>query len=176
MTQAIAGVAPPTSGEVTSMVVWPGLTALSTPPLGRFGCTLGRLYSIRAGIGNILTVGNILVLLSIPLALQMFIAGLLPGLARRYVLTNRRVIVERKQFSWSAKWVEEMSVSLENFDAIDVVVLPGQAWYPAGDLIFRNGDVETFRLFGVTRPETFRRTCLKAHVSFVGVQQLVGTN
>ena len=102
----------------------------------------------------------------------MFFAGLLPGLARRYVLTNRRVIVERLQFSWSAKWVEEMAVSLDNFDSIEVVVLPGQAWYPAGDLIFRNGEVETFRLMGVTRPETFRRTCLKAHTSFVGVQQL----
>ena len=173
MAQAIAGVAPPTSGEVTSMVVWPGLTALSTPPLGRLGCTLGRLYSIKVGVGHILTLGNFFALLSIPLALQMFIAGLLPGLARRYVLTNRRVIVERKQLSWSAKWVDEMSVNLDNFDAIDVIVLPGQAWYPAGDLVFRKGDVETFRLFGVTRPETFRRTCLKAHASFVGVQELV---
>ena len=173
MTQPIAGVAPPTSSEVTSMVVWPGLTALSTPPLGRLGCTLGRLYSVQLGIGNIFTLGNLLALLSIPLALQMFFAGLLPGLARRYVLTNRRVIVQRRQFSWSAKWVEEMSVGLDNFDAVDVVVLPGQAWYPAGDLIFRNGDVETFRLLGVMRPETFRRTCLKAHTSFVGVKQLV---
>lgn len=176
MGQAIAGVAPAQEAEVTSMVVWPGLTALSTPPLGRLGCTLGRLYSIRTGVGNIFTLGNFFVIASIPLALQMFIAGLLPGLARRYVLTNRRVIVERKQFSWSSKWVEEMAVRLDNFDAIDVVVLPGQAWYPAGDLVFRKGDVETFRLFGVTRPETFRRTCLKAHASFVGVQKLAATS
>ena len=172
MTQPIAGVAPSTASEVTSMVVWPGLTALSTPPFGRLGCTLGRLYSIQTGIGNILTLGNLFALMSIPIALQMFFAGLLPGIARRYVLTNRRVIVERLQFSWSAKWVEEMAVSLDNFDSIEVIVLPGQAWYPAGDLIFRNGDVETFRLIGVMRPETFRRTCLKAHTSFVGVQQL----
>ena len=171
MGQAIAGVAPSQVTEVTSMVVWPGLTALSTPPLGRLGCTLGRLYAIKVGIGSILTLGNLFALLSIPLALQMFIASLLPGFARRYVLTNRRVIVERKQFSWSAKWIGEMAVSLDNFDAIDVIVQPGQAWYPAGDLIFRKGDVETFRLVGVTRPETFRRTCLKAHASFVGVQE-----
>ena len=176
MGQAIAGVAPAQDAEVTSMVVWPGLTALSTPPFGRLGCTLGRLYSIRTGVGNIFTLGNFFVIASIPLALQMFIAGLLPGLARRYVLTNRRVIVERKQFSWSSKWVEEMAVGLDNFDAIDVVVLPGQAWYPAGDLVFRKGDVETFRLLGVMRPETFRRTCLKAHASFVGVQQLAPTS
>ena len=176
MTQPIAGVAPSAASEVTSMVVWPGLTALSTPPFGRLGCALGRLYSIRTGVGNIFTLGNFFVIASIPLALQMFIAGLLPGLARRYVLTNRRVIVERKQFSWSSKWVEEMAVSLDNFDAIDVVVLPGQAWYPAGDLVFRKGDVETFRLLGVMRPETFRRTCLKAHASFVGVQQLAATS
>jgi len=59
--------------------------------------------------------------------------------------------------------VPERWVELSRFDAIDVIVRPGQAWYPAGDLIFRKGQVETFRLEGVSRPETFRQTCLKAH-------------
>jgi hypothetical protein len=87
------------------------------------------------------------------------------------VLTNRRVLVQRKKFSWKAPWVDEMSVSLDNFDQIEVVVQKGQDWYPAGDLVFRNGDVETLRLLGIVRPETFRRTCLKAHASYVGVQK-----
>ena len=62
-------------------------------------------------------------------------------------------------------------VDLDRFDAIDVVELPGQEWYPAGDLIFRRGTIETFRLRGVQRPETFRQTCLKAHQAYVGVRK-----
>ena len=37
--------------------------------------------------------------------------------------------------------------------------------------VFKQGAVETFRIWGVPRPETFRHTCLKAQMSFVGVQQ-----
>jgi hypothetical protein len=62
-------------------------------------------------------------------------------------------------------------VDLDRFDAIDVVVLPGQEWYPAGDLIFRRGSVETFRLRGVLRPETFRQACMKAHLAYVSVRR-----
>lgn len=176
MKQAIAGVAPSQLDEVTSMAVWPTITALHTPPFNRLGITLGKMYSIKAGCGSVLTVGNMLVLLSIPIALQMFIFSLLPGICRRYRLTNRRVIVERRKFSFSSPWVEEMAVALDNFDDIEIVVLKGQDWYPAGDLVFKNGEVETFRLLGVSRPETFRQTCLKARASFVGVQQALGTS
>ena len=74
-----------------------------------------------------------------------------PWDCRRFRLTNRRVIIE-KGFNAEA----ERSLPLEQFDAIDVNVLPGQEWYPCGELIFRNGRVETLRLSGVPRPETFR--------------------
>ena len=67
---------------------------------------------------------------------------------------------------------EIKSISLDRFDSIDVVVEPGQAWYKAGDLVFRLGPVETFRIAAVPRPETFRQTCLKANMSFVGVKKL----
>jgi hypothetical protein len=95
----------------------------------------------------------------------------LPGLFIRnplnwhYRLTNRRVVVE------SLFGGELNGVSLDRFDTIETVVEPGQAWYKAGDLVFRQGAVETFRIWGVPRPETFRQTCLKARMSYVGVQQ-----
>ena len=74
----------------------------------------------------------------------------------RYRLTNRRVLVEQP-FGGG----EQQSVSLDRFDTVTLEVLPGQEWYPAGDLIFRNGPIETFRLSGVPHPEGFRHTCLK---------------
>lgn len=182
MKQAIAGVTPPEEGEVTIMNVWPSLAALQG---GRFW---GRLYGNRTGFtlfGIPVTVGRIIALLSIPLILPIFFVMLLPCFiyvpkwrsipqiyvsnpwAKRYRLTNRRVIVERLSGE------EEASVSLDNFDAVEVLVLPGQQWYPAGELVFRKGNVETFRLSGVPRPETFRQTCLKAQQAHSTVKKAV---
>lgn len=162
MKQAIAGVSPPSVSETTIMTVWPSLAATG------IGRGLGRLYGISIGIGW-LTLGKLIVLLSIPVVLPLFFLMLLPFSSRRYRLTNRRVIIEKGVAGRPERWVE-----LDRFDAIDVVVLPGQAWYPAGDLVFRNGQVETFRLSGVMRPETFKQTCLKARNGFVGVRQAIG--
>ncbi len=36
---------------------------------------------------------------------------------------------------------------------------------------FAREALETFRLAGVPRPETFRQTCLKARMSYVGVRK-----
>lgn len=173
MAQAIAGVSPATESETTIMTVWPSIAAT---PVGR---ALGRWYESEAGItvlGVPITVGRILALMSIPLALVVFFHMLVPRLplvvfgwpnpsCRRYRLTNRRVVVEQA-FGGG----EQQSVSLDRFDSISVDVLPGQAWYPAADLVFRQGAVETLRLSGVPHPGGFRHTCLKAHQAFVGVQ------
>jgi hypothetical protein len=179
MSKAITGVAPTELGEVTNMVVWPSVA--------RFGIArmLGRLYRIRVGIGNVLTIGNLIALATIPVGLAMYFIKINPGfgiprfaswvpaifwiwnpLCVRYRLTNRRVVIEH---GFSGK--EILAVSLDRFDSIAVNVLPGQQWYKAGDLIYSNGGIETFRLHGVQRPETFRHTCLKARQSFVGVQK-----
>lgn len=182
MKQAIAGVAPPELGEVTIMTVWPTLAARAD---GRF---FGRLYANRSGVrllGIDVTLGKLIALASIPLILPIYFLMVLPCFifvpklgplpplyvsnpwARRYRLTNRRVVVER------ASGEEVAAVSLDAFDAIDVRVLPGQAWYPAGELVFRKGTVETFRLSGVPRPETFRQTCLKAQRAHASVKHAV---
>lgn len=66
---------------------------------------------------------------------------------------------------------EVKSIELDRFDTIEIDCKPGQAWFAAGDLVFKRGDLETFRLEGVSRPESFRQTCFKSHMSFVGVKQ-----
>jgi hypothetical protein len=160
MKQAIAGVAPPELGEVTIMIVWPSIGGTE---LGRL---LGRAMSIKAGFGSIFTVGNLIALLVAPLAAPFYFTKYAPWDCRRYRLTNRRLIIE-----WGLHGAEERSVPLDEFDTVEVEVLPGQAWYPCGDLVFRRGKIHTMRLLGVLRPETFRRTCLKAQISFVTVQR-----
>ena len=159
MKHASAGVTPAHVGEATVMIVWPSIAATS---LGRF---FGRLYSIDAGI-SVITVGNLIALASIPIMAALYFARKFPIWVQRYRLTNRRVIIER-----GVQGRPEQYVDLDRFDEIDVMVLPGQEWYPAGDLVFRRGNVETFRLRGVLRPETFRQTCMKARQAYVGVQK-----
>lgn len=159
--QAIAGVAPSQLSEVTVMTVWPTMGSLLP---GRW---LGMLYDrkVTTGLGNVLSLRNLLILITIPGALKLFAWLIAPIRCRRYRLTNRRVVIQR---GYLAKDV--MSVGLDQFDSIETEVLPGQAWFRCGDLVFKRGGIEVFRLAGVSRPETFRHTCLKAHMSYVGVQ------
>lgn len=154
--QAIAGVTPPEKAEVTVMTVFPTLAAY---PAGRF---MGRLCGIRAGVG-FFTLGKLMALALIPFAVGLFVFSLLPGVLTRYRLTNRRVIVQTGLRAVDQRWVD-----FDRFDSIEIEVLPGQEWYPAGELIFRSGKVETFRLSGVSRPETFRHTCLSARRGYLG--------
>lgn len=67
--------------------------------------------------------------------------------------------------------VETKSVRLDRFETIQIVQRPGQEWFDAGDLLFLQNGIETFRLAGVSRPETFRQTCLKSQLAFVGVKR-----
>jgi hypothetical protein len=160
--------------EVTVMTVWPSLSATG------FGRLWGRLFALDFGFrlfGIPVTVGRLFALASIPFMVALYFLmrlprfpGILIGIRNpwcsHYRLTNRRVVVENPFGS------EIKSVALDRFDAIDIVVQRGQAWFRAGDLVFRLGPTETFRLLGVPRPETFRQTCLKANMAFVGVKQL----
>lgn len=156
----IAGVVPPSVREATVMTVWPSVASAA---LGR---ALGRLYRIQGGVGPI-SIGRVALLATIPLGLMLYLSLRLPWAIRRYRLTNRRVVVER-----GVNPVVEQFVDLDRFDSIDVVVQPGQEWYAAGDLVFRKGPIETLRLQGVSRPESFRRTCLETRQGYVAVAAL----
>ena len=157
--QPIAGANPSAAREVTVMTVFPTLGAYAA------GRVMGQLCGVRAGSG-FFTLGKLFALLLIPVAVTLFVFSLLPGVIRRYRLTDRRVVVQK-----GLRCIDERWVDLDRFDAIDIEVLPGQAWYPAGDLIFRKGPIETFRLAGVSRPETFRRTCLAAGRGYLGARE-----
>jgi hypothetical protein len=141
--------------------VWPGITRFA---LGR---ELGQMYDIGRG-GYIFTLGNLLALLTAPGGAKLYLLRVAPGIALRYRLTNRRIIVER---GWSAK--EEKSVELDRFDSIEIVRRPGMRWFDHGDLVFKLGNVETFRLEAVPRPIAFKSICWKAHMAFSGVKKVM---
>ncbi len=87
--------------------------------------------------------------------------GALGGAAKGFVIGTAKILFDQ----------ETKSVHLNRFDSVDIETQPGQAFYYAADLVFRDGNIETFRLEAVSRPETFRATCLKARLAFVGVKE-----
>jgi hypothetical protein len=147
--------------ELPAATCWPTIAA---HPLGRL---VGRLAAIPLGMRP-LTLGNLLALATIPLSLAVFAWQLMPYLCRRYTLTSRRVVI-RKGFSA----VPGPAIGLDEFDTIDVEVLPGQAWFHAGELVFRRGPDEVFRLSGVSRPEIFRCVCLKVRDAMLAVRNAI---
>jgi hypothetical protein len=92
---------------------------------------------------------------------------LLPLVARRYRLTNRRIQIQKGLTAVSAA-----ELALEDFDAIATDVRPGQAWLRSGDLVFQRDTREVFRLTGVPSPETFRQACLEVRSSRAAFRDL----
>lgn len=153
------------------MTVWPSIAVY---PDGRF---LGKLYSIKAGFW-VITVGNLLALASIPHALFRYFFRLATG--KTYKLTNRRVMELGNKLEFVGRFPvlfrfvighEKRWVELDRFDRIEIERRPGHHWFDAGDLVFKLGNIETFRLEAVSRPDSFRHTCLKAHAAYTGVKQ-----
>jgi len=69
--------------------------------------------------------------------------------------------------------VDGEAVAIDGFDAIDLVVLSGQAWFHAGDLVFRYSGKEVFRLRAVSRPEVFRQVCLNAQTALLSIRRVL---
>lgn len=178
MKQAIAGVSPSEVSEVNVMEVWPSIAKF------KLGQLMGQMFAIKAGM-YIFRVGNLFALAGIPFALALYFYRLAPSMFGApfhggfYRLTNRRVIVLRNEIKFSGAAIlpkfffgaEVKAVELDRFDSIEIEQLPGHKWFQAGDLVFRLGTVETFRLEAVSRPEAFRHTCMKSHTSYVGVKR-----
>jgi len=160
MNQPIAGVTPAETAEATVTTVWPSIGAFPS------GQVLGRLCDIRWPGIYIFQLGNLFALLGIPLALVLYFSRIAPGTAVRYVVTNRRIVVQR-----GFRWKESRSITFHAFDEIGVDVRPGQGWYPAGDLVMRQSGKEDFRLAGVSWPEGLRQTIVKSRTAFLSVQQ-----
>jgi len=162
MNQPFVGISPAELGEVPSLTVWPTIGAL------RAGRLVGQMGAVRFGFGEFFTLGKLLALASIPLSLAVFAWQLMPYVCRRYTLTNRRIVIRVGLLPADEHWI-----GLNEFDAIDVEVLPGQAWLHAGDIVFKRAGNEILRLPGISRPEVYRQMCLTAQQALVSVRDVV---
>jgi hypothetical protein len=156
-----SGVETMKTAEVPMKTVWP---TIGRTPVGRL---VGVLCGSRVGSG-FWTLGRLWAVAMIPLGLVCFAWQFAPYVARRYRVTNRRILI---LLGLTAE--PGPAIGLDEFDAIDIDVLPGHDWLHSGDLVFRREAREVFRLPGVSRPEVFREVCRKAQMAMTSVGKVL---
>ena len=143
--QAVTGLVPPQTSEAVIRTAWPAVTA--APPVAALGRTLIRSI-VFAPLGWLLLA-------------PFYFKKILPFLAKRYTLTNRRLMIQR---GLGAKTARE--VALADIDEIRVIN-EDKTFYRAGDLeIVSKGQV-VLRLRGVPEPESFRHAIRNACMAWV---------
>jgi hypothetical protein len=144
--QIVTGLVPPQLGEAKIREVWPSVTA--HPGVARLGQTLTRTI-IGAPLAWLLMA-------------PFYFLKILPGLARRYTLTNQRLMIRR---GMKAQPTHEVPL-----DAIDDVRLRTEgtsAFFRAGDLDIVSQGKVVLTLQGVPEPESFRHSIMQAVKAWV---------
>lgn len=144
--QAIAGVVAPEMAEAWIRVAWPSVA--SSPAIASMGRRLTRTIILA------------------PLAWLMmslvFFAKVMPFTARRYLLTNRRLMVQR---GWRLKVSQEAPLS--QIDEVRLVTDENTPFFRAATLeIVHDGKV-VLSLPGVPDPDSFRQAILNARNAWV---------
>jgi hypothetical protein len=144
--QPVTGVTPPQLKEAIIRMAWPSVAAM---PLI---ATLGRkaiLSFVFAPLGWFLM-------------LPFYFLKVLPFVAKRYTLTNRRLMIQR---GLKPKASEE--VPLAEIDEVIIHRDANSIFFRAGDLdIVHKGKVR-MKLRGVPEPDAFRHTILNSCMAWV---------
>ncbi|MCS6977284.1 MAG: PH domain-containing protein [Gemmatales bacterium] len=171
-TQPVMGIVPPSVAEARIAERWPTVAAypfVSKPAAALQTLAKGLIVSILKLHWLLAAILMIFVLpLSFLIALAawlmlapFFFAKILPGFMTRYVLTNKRLMVQR---GWSRRIVKE--VPLTEMDKVQVVAGSEQPFYTSADLeILSNGKV-LLRLPGVDEYEQFRVQIENAYIAW----------
>jgi Bacterial PH domain len=143
--QAVTGLMPPQQGEALIRETWPGVD--DVPGIAGLAHTLMRTI-VLAPIAWLLLA-------------PCYFKKILPFIAKRYTLTNRRVMIRR---GLKPKPAREVALS----DIEDVRIQEGtlNSFYRTATLeIVSHGSV-AMRLRAVKDPETFRRAILNARTAW----------
>ena len=154
--QAVAGLTPPQTGEAVIREAWP--TVLDASPAA-------------AGLGKKLIRSVFLAPLGWLLLAPLYFKKILPFLARRYTITNRRVMIRR-----GLKPAPTHEVALADIEDVRLAAGSFDEFYESGTLevVVKGGQV-ALTLTGVPEPEGFRRTLLSACAAWVpGKGKIVG--
>jgi hypothetical protein len=139
--QAVTGLIPPELDEAVIRVVWPSVAAM--PAIATLGRVLIRSF-ILAPLGWFVMIGP-------------YFLKVLPGLGRRYVLTNRRLMLQR-----GVSGKPSAEVPLSEIEDVRVHEDSNSSFFRAANLeVLAKGKV-AMTLPGVPGPESFRHAILDA--------------
>jgi hypothetical protein len=153
--QAVAGLTPPQVGEAVIREAWP--TVLNASPAA-------------AALGQKLIRSVFLAPLGWLLLAPLYFKKIMPFLARRYTITNRRVMIRR-----GLKPSPTHEVALADIEDVRLAAGSLDEFYKSGTLeVIAKGQV-ALTLTGVPEPEGFRRALLNACAAWVpGKGKIVG--
>ena len=139
--QAVAGLVPPEVAEANIRETWPSVAA----------------FPAVASLGRVLTGTIVLAPLGWFVMFWAYFGKLLPFLARRYAITNRRVMIRR-----GLKGTPGQEIALADIDDVHVQTDANSDFFRAANLeILAKGQV-ALTLHGVCDPESFRHAILNA--------------
>jgi hypothetical protein len=141
MTQPITGVMPPQSGEAMIREVWPSVAAY--PTVARLGRSLIRSW-LGAPIGWLLMA-------------PFYFLKILPFLATRYTLTNRRLMIRR-----GLKPEPIQDVGLAEIDDVRINSDDNSDFFRASNLAIISQGKTVLTLAGVPEPESLRHSIIEA--------------
>ena len=144
--QVVTGLVPPQLGEAKIREVWPSVTA--HPAVARLGQTLTRTI-IGAPLAWLLMA-------------PFYFLKILPGLARRYTLTNQRLMIRR---GMKAQATHEVALAV--IDDVRLRNDGSSAFFRAGDLDIVSQGKVVLTLPGVPEPQGFRQAILNACAAWV---------
>jgi hypothetical protein len=144
--QAVTGLIPPETREALIREAWPSVAAHPGP----------------AALGRVLMLSIIAAPLGWLLLAPLYFAKILPFVARRYTLTNRRVMIRR-----GLKPAATHEVPLAAVDEVRVVKNANSEFYRAGTLEIISGGKVALTLPGMPEPESFRHAIINASKAWV---------
>jgi len=144
--QAVTGVVPPDVGEARIREVWPSVA--SAPAI--------------AGLGQKLTRTIVLAPLAWLIMSAVYFGKLLPFAAKRYTLTNRRLMIRH---GWKGTPAHE--IPLAKIDDVRVVNDAHSDFFRAGTLEILEGGNVVMKLPGTPEAEAFRIAVLNARNAWV---------
>jgi hypothetical protein len=139
--QAVAGLVPPEVAEALIREEWPSVAVFSGP----------------ASLGRILICSIALAPLGWMLLLPVYFLKILPFIAKRYTLTNRRLMIRR-----GLKPVPSHEVALCDIDEVRVRKDANSAFYRAGSLEIISKGRSVLTIPGVPEPDSFRLSILNS--------------
>ena len=142
-----AAIAPPPLPVSEKIIreVWPSVTTI--PAAAALGKTLIRSI-ILAPLGWMIL-------------LPIYFLKILPFVAKRYTLTNRRLMIQR-----GLKPKPSHEVALNEIDDAQIVESTIDTFYRSATLNILTGGKVTLQLPGVPDPESFRQTVLDARTAW----------